>query len=350
MRRKNNLKKEGVLYLSGKERTMLNMLLHNGRTFNTNIARKLKISSQVTGRIRKKLEKEGVIKDYSLRLDHYFLDINVFVLTSFNMKGFHEDKLMSENLICLYKVLADSVTHIGLYAFKSLEESNDYFNSFIEHSDHIKIINLHISPIEGLIKYCPRNLFYNAIKKFEGEHAFHIALRYQDIEKKKIKLGDLSLSEKNVLISLVKNSIISCKKISSNFNNIKITRTGVNRIKNRLENRNIIREYNVNLDYERLGINVLAFIFISQKPDSLQHKEDLIKRVYNSPCIVGCFKSNNGIALFCGFKNLNKLEDWCDVLRSKCKDLIEVKHVHIISPRGVIKESFVDLYLSLLEN
>jgi len=349
MRLRDDSKKEGALYLSGKERTMLNMLLRNGRTFNTTIARKLKISSQVTGRIRRRLEKEGVIKDYSLRLDHYFLGIRVFVLASFNMKGFHEDKLMSENLICLYKVLADSVTHIGFYAFKSLEESNAYFNSFIEHSDYIKIINLHISTIEGLIKYCPRNLFYNAIKKFEGGYTFRTASRPSySIEKKKAELKDLSPSEKGVLRALVKNSIISCKKISSNSNNIKITRTGVNRIKNRLENREIIREYNVNLDYEKLGINVLAFIFVSQKPESLQHEEDLIKQGYNSPHVVGCFKSNDGVALFCGFKNLNKLENWCDILRSKCQDLIEVKQVHIISPRGVIKESFADLYLSLL--
>jgi len=350
MRLRNNLKKEGAFYLSGKERTMLNMLLRNGRTFNTTIARNLKISSQVTGRIRRKLEKEGVIKDYSLRLDHYFLGIHVFVLASFNMEGFHEDKLMSENLIGLYKVLADSVTHIGLYAFKSLEESNDYFNSFIEYSDHIKIINLHISPIDGLIKYCPRNLFYNAIKKFEGEYIFRTAQRPSyDTEKKEIKLKNLSLSEKSVLRALVKNSIISCKKISSNSNNIKITRTGVNKIKNRLEDRDIIKEYNVNLDYEKLGINVLAFIFISQKPESLQHEEDLTKQGQISSHVIGCFKSNDGIALFCGFKNLNKLEDWCNVLRSKCKDLIELKHVHIISPRGVIKESFADLYLSLLK-
>lgn len=268
----------------------------------------------------------------------------------FNVEGFHEDKLISKNLICLYKVLANSVTHIGLYAFKSLEESSNYFDSFIEHSEYIKIINLHISPINGLIKYCPRNLFYNAIKNFEGEHTFRTASRSSyNIEKKKAELKELSFSEKSVLRSLVKNSIISCKKISSNLTNTKITRTGVNRIKNRLENRNIIREYNVNLDYEKLGINVLTFIFVSQKPEFLQHKENLIKQGYDSPYIVGCFKSNDGIALFCGFKNLNKLEDWCDVLRSKCKDLIGLRHVYIISPRGVLKESFTDLYLSLLE-
>jgi len=351
MLQKNN-QKEGVVYLTKKERIMLNMLLRNGRTFNTSISKKLRISSQVTGRIRKKLEKIGIIKDYSVELDHYFLGIRVYVLALFDIEENYEEKLISNNLISFYKVITDSVTHIALYAFKSLRESDDYFNSLVEYSDHIKIIKTDIFPIEGLIKNSPKNLFYNAIKRFEKSSTScmsAISSSYM-IKREKVKSKELTISEKSVLTSLVKNSIMSCKKISSNLINAKLTRTNVNRIKNRLENKGIIRGYNVILDYEKLGVKVLAFVFLSQKSGILEQQEILIKRCHDSQNIIGCYRFGEETAMLCGFKDLNKLENYCDFLRSKYKDLIKIKHIHIISPRSVIKESFDDLYLGLLES
>jgi DNA-binding Lrp family transcriptional regulator len=84
-----NSKKEGTIYLNRKEKIMLNMLLRNGRTFNTHIAKRLKITSQVTGRMRRKLEKEGVIRGYSTKLDLQYLGVKTFALALFNMERCH---------------------------------------------------------------------------------------------------------------------------------------------------------------------------------------------------------------------------------------------------------------------
>ena len=113
-------------YLSKKEKIMLLDLLSDGRTFNTTISRKLKISSQATGRIRRGLEREGKIKGYSVDLNNHYFGIRTFVLALFNIDGANEDKIMSDNLVGFYKVIANSITHIGLYAFKSLAESDQY--------------------------------------------------------------------------------------------------------------------------------------------------------------------------------------------------------------------------------
>lgn len=345
MKYKNNLKKEGAVHLSKKEKIMLNMLLRNGRTFNTAIARKLKISSQVTGRIRRKLERNGVIRGYSIELNNQFLGVRTLVLARINMDGRHEEKLMTKNLVGLYKVLGNSATHIAVYGFIDLKESDDYFHSIVEHSENIKIIDTCALPLEGLIKHSPKNLFYNALRGFDGCGSYHDYPK----NKNRIRLKKLTFSEKNVLISLVKNSNVSCKKMSSSLPGLNLTSAGAYMVKNRLEDQNIIKRYNINLDYEKLGVNIFAFIFLIPKPESLKQEDILIKKCRDSLNVIDCYRLNEEVAMFCGFRNLNELEDYCDGIRDKFSDFVQIKNVFIISPRGIIKESFDDLYLSLLE-
>jgi DNA-binding Lrp family transcriptional regulator len=331
-------------YLSKKEKIMLLDLLRDGRAFNTTIARKLNISSQVTGRIRRGLEKEGKIKGYSIDLNNHYFGIHTFVLVLFNIEGANEDKIISDNLVGFYKVIANSITHIGLYAFKDLAESDHYFNSLIEHKEKIKVIETHIFPIEGIIKNCSRNLFCNAIQEFEGKGSCKVV----EFPTSKDSLKLLHENEKMIIRQLIKQSNISCKKISSKLNKV-ISRSAVNRIKAKLENCGVIKRYNINLDYEKLGINVLAFIFVSPEPEIFKLQEELIKKCHKSKYIIGCYRLNEGVALFCGFKNLNELENYSNSIRKQYNELIKIKHIHIISPKGVIKESFDDLYLKLLE-
>ena len=261
----------------------------------------------------------------------------------FNIEGSYEDKIKSDNLVSLYKVIANSITHIGLYAFTSLAESNQYFSSLIEHKDKIKVVDSYVFPIEGLIKHCPRNVFYNAIQEFESKGS----CRPLEFSALKSHWKPLHESEKDVIRQLIKQSNISCKKISSNLNK-RISRSGTNRIKIKLENCGIIKRYNVNLDYEKLGVNVLAFIFVSPEPDVFKMQDELTKQCHKSKYVVGCYRLNEEIALFCGFKNLNELENYSNHIREDYNNLFKIKHIHIISPKGVIKESFDDLYLKLL--
>lgn len=333
----------GINYLSRKERIILLNLLKNGRTFNTEIARKLKISSQVAGRIRRSLEKEGKIEGYSVELNKNYLGIYTFVLVLFNVENNDDSKIKTDNLINLYRVIANSITHIGLYAFRNLVESDQFFNSLIEFKDNIRIIDTFIFPAEGVIKHCSRNLFYNAIYEFEGKGY----CKPLEFCASKNRWRPLSENEKEVIMQLIKQSNISCKKISSNLNK-KVSRSCVNRIRIKMQNRGIITSYKVKLGYEKLGVNVLAFIFVSPEPEIFKIQEELIKKCQKSKYIIGCYRLNEETALFCGFKSLNELEDYSNRIRGEYKDLIKIKHVHIISPKGVIKESFDDLYLSIL--
>jgi len=85
------------------------------------------------------------------------------------------------------------------------------------------------------------------------------------------------------------------------------------------------------------------------KPDWVYLNEEQIRELCDkAKYVVGCYRLNEEIALFCGFKNLNELENYSNHIREDYNNLFKIKHIHIISPKGVIKESFDDLYLKLL--
>lgn len=111
------------------------------------------------------------------------------------------------------------------------------------------------------------------------------------------------------------------------------------------EKRGIIRSYDIKLDYEKLGICVLAFIFLRQKPEIIKKQDAYINQYHKSKNVISCYRLNEETAMFCGFRNLNDLENYFNMLRSEYQDLVEIKDIHIISTMWVIKESFDDLYL-----
>jgi len=348
MRRKNHQKKEEIVYLSAKGRIMLNMLLRNGRISNTAIARRLNISSQVTGRIRRSLERDDVIKNYSIEIDPEVLDINTFVLIFFKLEPNNEEKVMSDNMTGLYKILGNQITHIGTYAFQNVEKAQDYMHSLIEHSNGVKIIKTCISSRKNMLKCSSKNVFYNAINGFKNNPGIYPSSIIQKLKKKKSL--SLSISEKEVLKELVKNSRISCKKIASHIDKLKITRTGVHRIEKRLENQGVIKRYDVNLDYGKLGVNILAFFVLTIKPEALIARDNLLKNIDKSCNLIGCCESDDESIVLSGFRNLSELESYCDnKLKTIYKDFVELKDIFIFTPKGIIKESFADLYLSLLE-
>ena len=102
--------------LTKNDRFVLKCLIENGRVSDAEIARKLKITLQGVGKIRKKLENSGIIKGYSTTVDYQKLGINVFAVVTIKPEKLAWEKinnagsmqnLMSEvhkntpNLMCL---------------------------------------------------------------------------------------------------------------------------------------------------------------------------------------------------------------------------------------------------------
>ncbi len=66
--------------LTENEQFALRLLVEDPLITNKDIAKKLKITSQGVGKIRKQLYKKGIIKSHELRLDYEKLGVNILAI------------------------------------------------------------------------------------------------------------------------------------------------------------------------------------------------------------------------------------------------------------------------------
>jgi len=187
--------------LTKNEKLTLKFLIKNGRISDADIARKLKITTQAVGKIRRKLEKLGIVKNYSTIVDYGKLGINTFALAilKLTMKCWEElgefgiDKkvLNSPHLIHVYRIPEGSATHIGLYAFRDLEEMDKYFHimqTSSAYNQYIEIQKIYIFSNHSLIKESATQLFYKALDEMGREKINGKPLPFAEIEKFKERL------------------------------------------------------------------------------------------------------------------------------------------------------------------
>lgn len=122
--------------LNRNEKKVLDCLLDNSRMTNTEIAVRLKITSQAVGRIRRRLEKD-VISGYSVNLNYATAGLQTFAMAiaKVTRKGLETGELEVErrlkeypNLINIYRIPYGHSTHILMYGFPNTEAFDKFFN------------------------------------------------------------------------------------------------------------------------------------------------------------------------------------------------------------------------------
>jgi DNA-binding Lrp family transcriptional regulator len=186
--------------ISKNEKKCLKLLLENARISDSDIAKKLRISSQAVGKIRKKLEKT-IINSYTLNLNLNKLNIKLFVIAHAKLteEGFDkgeleiEQKLLNEpNIISIYRLPSGCSTHIILYGFKDMNDMDKFFHSQIKREAiHKYIENKEIFTFSNhsIIKNNPTQLFHKTIEE-EGEQKKII---FNELESFKKKLNERSI-------------------------------------------------------------------------------------------------------------------------------------------------------------
>lgn len=146
--------------LTRNEKTVLRKLLENSRTSDSDIARKLRITAQAVGKIRKKLENLGIIKGYSMIVDYEKLGIKVFAVALFKYlpeivgklgEGDIIERIKGPHIINFYRVPEGDVTHIVVYGFRSMDDLDNYFHV-------LQIGRGHVSEIRKLYVFSSRSL------------------------------------------------------------------------------------------------------------------------------------------------------------------------------------------------
>jgi len=165
--------------LTKNEKKVLKLLLENARITDSSIAMKLKISSQAVGKIRRKLE-STIIDSYSVNLNYSKLGLKVFAISISKLtpEGLDKGELQIEeklksipNIIQVQRLPHSSCTHIILYAFKDIEELDNFFHSHKNQSHLLKYLEnkeLYTFSNHSFIKNDPVELFKQVIDEIEN--------------------------------------------------------------------------------------------------------------------------------------------------------------------------------------
>ncbi len=166
--------------LTRNDKYVLRYLIKDGRSQDSDIAKKLKITPQAVGKIRKKLESMGVITGYSTIVDYEKLGVNVIAIVLFKFTPEARRTLFTEedinerikgaNIINFYRVPEGDVTHIVTYGFRSLEELDNYFHILQTERGHIsEIKKLFILSAKSLRKNSDRELLIKVLGEMGKE-------------------------------------------------------------------------------------------------------------------------------------------------------------------------------------
>lgn len=165
--------------LTRNEKQVLKFLIENGRTQDADIARKLDITAQAIGKIRRKLEGEGLIKGYSTIVDYEKLGITVFAIALFRLTAEYwktmteediRERVRGPHIINFYRLTEGDVTHILVYGFRSLVELDNYFHVLQTERGHIsQLRRLYILSAKSLIKDSPKELLLKIIDEIGKE-------------------------------------------------------------------------------------------------------------------------------------------------------------------------------------
>ncbi|MBR9693249.1 Lrp/AsnC family transcriptional regulator [Candidatus Woesearchaeota archaeon] len=135
--------------LQKNERLVLKHLIEHARASDSSISEKVGITTQAVGKIRRKLEEQGVIMGYGLLLNHNALGISLFTEARLQLppelldskeyrKEVFDDPCITA---CMRQVHGEAHLHV-IYAFKNINESNTYFLKLTTKHPGIKIIDI----------------------------------------------------------------------------------------------------------------------------------------------------------------------------------------------------------------
>ncbi len=163
--------------LTENEQFTLRLLVEDPLITNKDIAKKLKITSQGVGRIRKQINKKGIIKSHELRLDYEKLGVNILAIAMIKIlpsvfKKFKKnelDKVLKQmNVIRSYAIPETDITHIILYAFRNIKEYDTYFRNILEEfGDYVEIKHTFVLSSGSIIKSSSKDMFLDVLDKLK---------------------------------------------------------------------------------------------------------------------------------------------------------------------------------------
>lgn len=165
--------------LNDNEKFTLTLMLKNPSISNTEIANKLRISTQAVGKIKKQIISKGFVEKQELVLNYGVIGIKLFAIALIKImpKAFKKIKakelnklLQPVNVIQSYTIPQTTVTHIIIYAFRDVEEYESYFKTLqTELGELIEIRETYVLSPKSILKSSSKDLFLKTLEEYGKE-------------------------------------------------------------------------------------------------------------------------------------------------------------------------------------
>jgi len=152
-------------------------------------------------------------------------------------------------------------------------------------------------------------------------------------------MHNLSKNEKEILKLLLDNGRITDKEISEKLN---ISPQACGKIRKKLEQRGIIKGYSCCLDFEKIGIEAFALVFVRLSAKFFNELKDfdIFKKVGKSiRFIFCCVPSDPETSLICltAFKNMKEMDEYTRKMKANLSDYFDSLRVVSFSVGNLLK-------------
>ena len=168
--------------LTKNDKTVLEMLVENPRIPNKEVSKKLNITTQAVGKIKKSLTNKQIINKFETILDYQKIGIKCFAFTLVKImpKAFRSYKkevkeiFSHPNIISLVNIPQTSITNIILFGFRDVTEYDNFFKLLQSRLPGlVEIKESYVFSHDSFIKNSASKLFIKTIREFGEKGIVH---------------------------------------------------------------------------------------------------------------------------------------------------------------------------------
>ena len=171
------------------------------------------------------------------------------------------------------------------------------------------------------------------------------------MEKADLNSPKLTENDKDVLRKIIAHAKIPDSKIAVD---IGISPQAVFKIRNKLEQLGVIKGYIPIIDFQKIGIQILALLIIRLRSNVWdRYSDDLVsERISKIPYIIAAYRVSDVQAshiLLIGFRDTLQKEHYISQIQTKYANDIEIKNVYTFSVDKIIIQNPIGLLNEMLD-
>lgn len=136
---------------------------------------------------------------------------------------------------------------------------------------------------------------------------------------------------------------------------IGISPQAVFKIRNKLENKGIIKGYVPVVDFEKIGIKIMAILMIKVTPEvwNQYSDEQIAEKLKNTLNVISVYRISDADVshiLFLGFKDLEQKDQFISRLQTRFSRELDIKSVYSFSVNKIISHDPLNLFYEVIDS